>query len=79
MVFSDVVMPGDMDGCALAREIMARWPNSKILLTSGFSGTRLADVEGLGSNVRLLNKPYRKDDLTRTIREVLDDRFVGAK
>jgi PAS domain S-box-containing protein len=79
LVFSDVVMPGDMDGCALAREIMARWPNSKILLTSGFSGTRLADVEGLGSNVRLLNKPYRKDDLTRTIREVLDDRFVGAK
>ena len=76
LLFSDVVMPGDMDGCALAREVMARWPGLKILLTSGFSGARLADVEGLGPNVRLLSKPYRKDELTRAIREALDDQSI---
>ena len=79
LLFSDVVMPGDMDGCALAREVMARWPGSKILLTSGFSGSRLADIEGLGTNVRLLTKPYRKDELTRTIRQVLDGQSIHPR
>jgi PAS domain S-box-containing protein len=78
LVFSDVVMPGDMDGIALAREAMVRWPDSKVLLTSGFSGARLADVEGLGAHVRLLNKPYRKADLARAIRDILDDQSICA-
>jgi nitrogen-specific signal transduction histidine kinase/CheY-like chemotaxis protein len=78
LIFSDVVMPGDMDGIALAGVAMARYPGSKVLLTSGFSGTRLADVEGLGSHVRLLNKPYRKTDLARAIRDILDDQAVRA-
>jgi PAS domain S-box-containing protein len=74
LVFSDVVLPGGMDGIALTREVVKRHPESKILLTSGFPGSRLADAEGLGSAVRLLSKPYRKDDLARAVREVLDER-----
>jgi CheY-like chemotaxis protein len=73
LMFSDVVMPGEMDGSGLARKVMFKWPNIKILLTSGFSGARLHDVEGLGSNMRLLNKPYRKADLARNVRELLAD------
>jgi PAS domain S-box-containing protein len=71
LLFSDVVLPGDMDGCALARQIMARSPRSKIVLTSGFPGARLTDMQGLGISVRLLSKPYRKDELSRVVREVL--------
>ncbi len=74
LVFSDVVLPGGMDGIALTREIVKRHPESKILLTSGFPGGRLADAEGLGSTVRLLSKPYRKDDLVRAVREALNER-----
>jgi CheY-like chemotaxis protein len=74
LVFSDVVLPGGMDGIALTREVVKRRPESKILLTSGFPGGRLADAEGLGSAVRLLSKPYRKDDLARAVREALDER-----
>jgi CheY-like chemotaxis protein len=62
-----------MDGIALTREVVKRYPESKVLLTSGFPGKRLADAEGLGSAVRLLSKPYRKDDLARMVREVLDE------
>lgn len=62
-----------MDGCALAREIMTSSPRSKILLTSGFPGARLTDMQGLGTSIRLLNKPYRKDELSRIVREVLAD------
>jgi PAS domain S-box-containing protein len=74
LVFSDVVLPGGMDGIALTREVVKRHPASKILLTSGFPGGRLADAEGLGSTVRLLSKPYRKDDLVRAVREALNER-----
>jgi PAS domain S-box-containing protein len=73
LLFTDVVLPGDMDGCALAREVVARCPDSKVLLTSGFPGARLTDIQSLGTSVRLLSKPYRRDDLSRTVREVLND------
>jgi PAS domain S-box-containing protein len=74
LVFSDVVLPGGMDGIELAREVMRRNPKSKVLLTSGFPGRRLTDDEGLGSGVRLLSKPYRKDELMRVVREVLEEK-----
>ncbi|MES2342591.1 MAG: ATP-binding protein [Pseudomonadota bacterium] len=55
IVFSDLVMPGEMDGIALAREIGRRWPRLPILLTTGFSpAVAAAAQEGLA----LLTKPY---------------------
>ncbi|MDO8802222.1 ATP-binding protein [Phenylobacterium sp.] len=55
IVFSDLVMPGEMDGIALAREIGRRWPSLPVLLTTGFSpGVAAAAAEGL----TLLTKPY---------------------
>jgi signal transduction histidine kinase/CheY-like chemotaxis protein len=55
IVFSDLVMPGEMDGIALAREIGRRWPSLPVLLTTGFSpGVAAAAREGL----TLLTKPY---------------------
>ena len=55
IVFSDLVMPGEMDGIALAREIGRRWPSLPVLLTTGFSpGVAAAAQEGL----TLLTKPY---------------------
>ncbi|MBP9232286.1 MAG: response regulator [Phenylobacterium sp.] len=55
IVFSDLVMPGEMDGIALAREIGRLWPSLPVLLTTGFSpGVAAAAEEGL----TLLTKPY---------------------
>jgi CheY-like chemotaxis protein len=71
LLFTDVVMPDGMDGYELAREAITRRPGAKVLLTSGFPGTSLVEVEGLGEAVRLLSKPYRKEELTRTVRAVL--------
>jgi CheY-like chemotaxis protein len=72
LLFTDVVLPGDMDGCALARELMARCPQTKVLLTSGYPGARIAEARGGG--LRLISKPYRKEELMQTLREVLDER-----
>jgi CheY-like chemotaxis protein len=72
LLFPDVVMPGGMDGCELAREMIKRRPSAKVLLTSGFPGTCLTEAEGLEAGIRLLSKPYRKEVLTRTVRAVLE-------
>jgi CheY-like chemotaxis protein len=69
LLFTDVVLPGDMDGCALARAVAVSHPHVKILLTSGFPGTSLLGVKELG--VRLLSKPYRKEDLAGAVHAVL--------
>jgi PAS domain S-box-containing protein len=74
LLLTDVILPGDMDGCALAREARLRYPRTKILLTSGFPGARIAEAMRPEAGLRLLSKPYRKDDLMRVIREVLDER-----
>jgi YesN/AraC family two-component response regulator len=71
LIFTDVVLPGDMDGYALARAIHEGNPHSKIIMTSGFPGMRFSETE-LGNTLPLLSKPYRKQDLIRIVREVLD-------
>jgi PAS domain S-box-containing protein len=72
LVLTDVVMPGELDGIALARTVLTRWPGTKVVLTTGFSegqvNRRLAE---LGPTVKMLHKPYRRDDLAQTIRTVL--------
>jgi PAS domain S-box-containing protein len=73
LIFTDVVLPGDMDGYALARVINEGYPHAKIIMTSGFPGMRFNETE-LANNLPLLSKPYRKQDLVRMVREVLDER-----
>ncbi len=65
LVFSDMVMPGEMDGRSLVREIQRRHPQLPVLLTTGYSeAAAVATAEGL----RLLTKPYRIDALAEAIR-----------
>jgi signal transduction histidine kinase len=68
LVFSDMIMPGDMNGLELAREIARRRPDLPIILTTGYSpAATAATQEGL----RLLVKPYRMEDLANELRRVL--------
>jgi PAS domain S-box-containing protein len=73
LVFTDVVMPGGMSGYELGREAKTRWPHLRILLTSGFPEEKLNGNGQPPWNMRLLTKPYRKEDLARVLREVLAD------
>jgi len=72
LLFSDVVMPGDMDGLALAREVICRYAGTKVLLTSGFMKESGAGQPPSAPEYRLLNKPYRHDELAQAVRAVLD-------
>jgi CheY-like chemotaxis protein len=69
ILFSDVVMPGGMNGAQLAAEARHLRPGLKVLLTSGYVAE--ANDHGIGLDVPVLNKPYRRDELARTLRVVL--------
>jgi PAS domain S-box-containing protein len=74
MLFTDIVMPGTMDGVDLANQAIKLRQGLKILLTSGFSGVRSSHQGTNAVPFRLLNKPYGYAELARTVREVLDPR-----
>ena len=68
LVFSDVRMPGEVDGIGLARWVRAHHPEVPVLLTSGYDGWLGGE---LGREVRLLQKPYTQDQVLRQIRRLL--------
>jgi PAS domain S-box-containing protein len=76
LLLTDVVMPGAMDGRDLARVATARRPSLRTLLTSGFPDARWGGSASRTGN-RLLSKPYRKEELRRAVREVLDEPRLG--
>jgi CheY-like chemotaxis protein len=71
ILFSDVVMPGGMNGVQLAAEAARIRPTMKVLLTSGYTGQALAGKEGLPAGLSLLPKPYRREELASRLRLVL--------
>ena len=71
LMFSDVVMPGNLDGYALAEFAQERHPEVKVLLTSGFPGDRFRGRERGAVGPALLPKPYRREELAQAIRAAL--------
>ena len=76
LLFSDVVMPGGMNGYELAQQATQQRPGLKVLLTSGFTSKTIAHNGLARFSAHLLSKPYRKADLARQIRIVLDEKIV---
>jgi DNA-binding NtrC family response regulator len=68
LVFSDVVMPGGMNGIALAQEISNHYPHIPVLLTSGYSDI----VQTASSRFTILRKPFQLPALDKAIREALE-------
>ncbi len=72
LLFSDVVMPGGMDGWTLARQARRRRPDLAVLLTTGYSRRSDQPEEPGRREFELLQKPYSKAVLAKTVRRVLD-------
>jgi CheY-like chemotaxis protein len=73
-LFTDVQMPGSIDGLELAQAVRKRWPPVALIVTSGHS-----DVSGdaLPTGGRFLRKPYREYELAATLRELIDRELVS--
>ena len=71
LLFTDVIMPGTMNGRQLVDEALKRRPALKTLYTSGYTENAIVHHGRLDSGVLLLAKPYRKSELARMIRMAL--------
>lgn len=71
LLFTDIAMPGGMNGWQLARAVAQRHPAVGIILTSGHPDRTLGN-EGADGCYELLRKPYRVDELAEVIRRVLE-------
>ena len=74
LMFTDVVMPGGMNGKELAVEARLRRPGLPILFTSGYPGTSQDDRVAFAADDVVLGKPYHRRDLARALRQVLATR-----
>ncbi|MFH6781622.1 MULTISPECIES: hybrid sensor histidine kinase/response regulator [Methylobacterium] len=72
LLFSDLIMPGGMNGVMLAREARRRQPRLKVLLTTGYAEASLERTDAGGTEFEIINKPYRRMELARRVRAVLD-------
>ena len=70
LLFTDLVMPGGMNGHELARMAIAERPGLRALFTSGYSDSSLRGDERLREDEHFLSKPYRKQDLARKLEEI---------
>ncbi len=72
LLFTDLIMPGGMNGVMLAREARRLRPGMKVLLTTGYAEASIERVDARGDEFDLIGKPYRRVDLAARIRQVLD-------
>ena len=68
VVFTDINMPGSMDGLKLARAIRDRWPTMHLIVTSGLTTPDECD---LPANGKFFRKPYEAAQITSALRELL--------
>src|SRR6202047_5062152 len=72
LVFSDIVMPGTIDGVGLAREIRSRYPNLPVALTTGYSDAATVAP----SDLRILRKPFDTEALRDFIHDITPPRLL---
>ena len=72
LLLTDVVLPGGMNGRELATEIARRVPGIQVLYMSGYTEDAIMHHGRLDADAKLLQKPFRRADLARAVRSVLD-------
>ncbi|MCF5520931.1 hybrid sensor histidine kinase/response regulator [Pseudomonas syringae] len=72
LLFTDLIMPGGMNGVMLAREVKRRYPKVKVLLTTGYAESSIERTDLGGAEFDVISKPCMPHDLARKVRQVLD-------
>ena len=72
LLFTDLIMPGGMNGVMVAREGRRLRSRLKVLLTTGYAEASIERVDARGTEFDLIGKPYKRVDLATRIRQVLD-------
>jgi signal transduction histidine kinase len=72
LMFTDVVLPGGMNGRVLSKQILEKRPQLPVLFTTGYTPNAIVHHGRLDPDVQLLSKPYTQSDLSRKVRAMLD-------
>lgn len=78
LLFTDVVMPGGMNGRQLADEVLRRFPGMKVLFTSGYTQGTIVRGNGQEPGTDFLGKPFRRIELARKLRDLLDGKKANS-
>ena len=68
ILFTDIDMPGSMDGLKLAAAVRDRWPPIRIVVASGL---RKINMDALPDNSRFFSKPYNVNEIAATMRSMV--------
>jgi signal transduction histidine kinase/ActR/RegA family two-component response regulator len=79
LLFTDVVLPGQMTGRTLANAVREKYPGLPVLYTTGYTRNAIVHQGRLDRDVSLLSKPYTQQDLARKVREMLDAAQMKAR
>jgi PAS domain S-box-containing protein len=72
LLLTDVMMPGQLNGKALAEAVLERWPATNVVFMSGYSEETISHDGRLDAGTLLLSKPFHKNDLAQIVRKALD-------
>ena len=78
MLFTDVVLPGGMNGRQLADEALRRKPELKVLYATGYTRNAIIHQGRLDPAVELLTKPFTAEALSRKVRQMLSSPASAA-
>ena len=78
LLLTDVIMP-KLSGPELAKWLLARRPEVKVLYMSGYTDDKLREVSVSDSGIALLQKPFRREDLMRKLKELLARKTESAR
>ena len=74
LLFTDIIMPGGMNGRQLADRALELRPQLKVLFTSGYTENAVVHHGRLDPGVQLISKPYLRQELASKLRAVLEDK-----
>jgi len=77
LLLTDVVMPR-LDGCELAKQLLALRPNTKILFMSGYTDDVIVHRQVLTQGAKLVQKPFTKTTLLHKVREALEPQLANS-
>ncbi|MFN2501220.1 MAG: PAS domain S-box protein [Pyrinomonadaceae bacterium] len=78
LLLTDVIMP-NMGGRELAQKLLEKMPDLPVLFASGYTEYKAVDQRVLDANVIFAQKPFSVDDLSRKVRDLLDERKSESK
>ena len=79
LLFTDVIMPENINGIELGRRLLAEKPSLKVIHTSGYAGNAEGSHTTLVEGVNFIRKPFKPEALAEIIRRHLDERLMENK